>query len=107
LGRFGRRHSGNALRWDASSYPIPSRRKDGAFRDCSGLTTVTLGDGLEEIGEKAFMDCRFLEETTELNTIKRIKDWAFFNCFSLTAVTFGEGTEEIGRFAFSSCISLH
>jgi hypothetical protein len=35
--------------------------KDGAFSNCSGLATVTLGNGLEEIVKEAFHQCTRLE----------------------------------------------
>ena len=31
--------------------------KEGAFYNCSGLTTAILNNGLEEIGEYAFSGC--------------------------------------------------
>ncbi len=63
---------------------LPVRRiGNGAFLNCSRLTSVSLPSTLREIGENAF-------------------GW----CTSLTNVTFAEGTSHIGRNAFSNCVSL-
>jgi hypothetical protein len=47
--------------------------KDSAFSFCLGLTTVTLGDGLEEIGETSFWDRVSLEHIVIPDAIKIIK----------------------------------
>ena len=54
-----------------------------AFYGCSGLTSVTIGNGVTSIG-----------------------DWAFYDCSSLTSVTIGNGVTSIGYAAFGDCSSL-
>ncbi len=45
--------------------------KEWAFYNCTGSTTVTLGDGLEEIGRSAFFnECVGLERVVIHNTVK-------------------------------------
>jgi hypothetical protein len=78
-----------------------------AFVGCSGLTTVTLGDGLEEIGEGACSRCKSLERIVTPNAVKAIKRCEFNHCSQLTAITLDDGLEEIGAWAFASCTSLH
>ncbi len=51
--------------------------KEGTFYDCSGLMTVTLGDGLEEIGIEAFYRCISLQSIVIPNADKTIKDGAY------------------------------
>ncbi len=68
-----------------------------AFYDCTGMTSVTLGEGLEEIGKGAFRDCRLLGIITP-NAVKMIKEGAFSNCADMTDVTLGKGLEEIGGY---------
>jgi hypothetical protein len=83
--------------------PTPAVKtiKDRALRNCSGLTTVILGEGLEEIGQEAFNECTSLHEIVIPNAVKTIKDR-----HSTTAIL-GEGLEEIGQEAFNECTSLH
>jgi hypothetical protein len=80
--------------------------KDRAFYQCSSLTTVTLHDGLEEIGVAAFRECTSLQRIDVPPKIKTIKKWAFCQCSSLTTVTLHDGLEEIGEEAFLECTSL-
>lgn len=72
----------------------------------SSLTTVDLGDGVEEIGESAFRCFRLLVSIVIPPSVKLIKDEAFSDCDGLTAVTLGAGLEEIGGHAFSRCSSI-
>ena len=60
--------------------------KDGAFYDCSGLTTVILGNGLEEIGESAFDGCACVRITIPPN-VRTIHVMAFKRCSDLTTIT--------------------
>ena len=56
---------------------------DSAFRDCTGLTSITIGDSVTSIGKGAF-----------------------YRCTGLTSVTIGDGVTSIGRGAFAYCTGL-
>ena len=77
-----------------------------AFLRCSQLTTVDLGGGLVEIGERAFDGCILLHEITIPPTVKMIKGGAFRLCTQLSTLNLSDGLEEIGEQAFGSCTSL-
>ncbi len=66
------------------------------YLNCS----IVIPDGVEEIGNHAFMLCSALPEAPELPaTLKRIGDYAFYNtCFS--SITLPDGLEAIGEGAF-------
>jgi hypothetical protein len=56
---------------------------EDAFCDCYGLTTVTLGDGLEEIGEQVFRYCRSLRRMVisnmlRIDNLRTITHWDTF-----------------------------
>ena len=68
--------------------------KDNAFDGCTGMRTVTLGDGLEEIGKEAFGKCTSLQYILIPPTVKTIDDTAFKDCSNLTSVKFCEEIEE-------------
>jgi hypothetical protein len=55
----------------------------GAFEECSGLTSVTIGNGVTSIGAGAFEECS-----------------------GLTSVTIGSGVTFIGNQAFLMCDKL-
>jgi hypothetical protein len=67
---------------------------------------VILIEGLEEIGEYAFHDCRFLRRIVVPDAVKTIKKGSFYSCMGLTHVTLGGGLEEVGEMAFSCCETL-
>ena len=58
-----------------------------AFEDCTGLTSVTIGNSVISIGESAFEDCTGLKSATIGNSVTSIGKYAFAGCTGLTSVT--------------------
>ena len=102
-----------------------------AFYNCSGLTSVTLPEGLESVGAYAFGFCSGLESVSIPNSETDIDDRSFYNCRGLTEVTIPQcvcsrslssifpssyksirsiiivdGVASIESWAFSGCIGL-
>ncbi len=91
------------------AYQIPNSVTsigEGAFEDCDGLTSVTIGNGVTSIGEFAFWDCDGLTSVTIPNSVTSIGVFAFLDCDGLTSVTIGNGVTSIGDHAFRHCYSL-
>ena len=99
-----------------STYYIPSSLREvtvtggnilrGAFSSCTGLTSVTIGDGVISIGVEAFRYCTGLTSVTIGDGVTSIGGWAFYGCNGLTSVTIGEGVTSIGDRAFYDCTGL-
>ena len=53
---------------------------DEAFKDCTALRTVIIGDGCEEVGFSAFENCTALGSVILPDSIKEICGGAFKNC---------------------------
>ena len=70
------------------------------------LTAVTLPDGLESIGDKAFYSCSSLTAIDIPSSVTSIGEEAFRSCTRLKDVTLPDGLESIGSYAFNSCTSL-
>ncbi len=70
-----------------------------AFVSCSALTTVTLRDGLSQIGEGAFAFTGITEIVIPAS-VKTLDQAAFYTCESLSKITLNEGLESIGIDAF-------
>lgn len=77
-----------------------------AFENCEKLKNVSFGDRLETIGNHAFKECSSLEKIVIPDNVKKIGGGAFGNCEKLKDVSFGYGLEEIGTYAFQNCSSI-
>ena len=87
------------------TYRVTSIRGN-AFRRCSGLTSITIPEGVTSIGSGAFSDCTSLASITIPSSVTSIGSSAFFDCTSLTSVILPEGVTSIGGDAFYCCTSL-
>ena len=79
---------------------------NGAFRNCSHLTSATFSNSVTRIGESAFEGCSGLASISLPPSLRRIDNGAFAKCPSLTSVTIPEGVTSIGVGAFSGCDNL-
>ena len=77
-----------------------------AFYNCSGLTGVTIPDGVSYIGERAFYGCTSLTRVTIPEGVTSIGNCAFHYCTNLTSVTIPNSVTSIGSGAFSGCSEL-
>lgn len=76
-----------------------------AFEHCSGLTSVTIPDGVTTIEDSSFYGCS-LTNVTIPNSVTTIGASALSSCSSLTSVTIPSSVTSIGRFAFGLCSGL-
>lgn len=78
----------------------------GAFEDCSGLTSITIPNGVTNIGEYAFSECYGLTSITIPGSVTSIGDNAFHGCYGLTSITIPNSVMSIGNNAFNYCPGL-
>ena len=77
-----------------------------AFKGCTGLTSVTIGNSVTSIGWGAFQGCKGLTSITIPNSVTII-DWDAFNgCTGITSVTIPDSVTSIGVRAFKGCTGL-
>ena len=79
---------------------------DGAFYNCTGLTSVTVPNSVTSIGDRAFGYCSGLTSVTIPNSVTSIGDRAFYNCSGMTSVTIPNSVTSIGDDAFFYCTGL-
>ena len=77
-----------------------------AFENCSGLTSLTIPDGVTSIGNWTFSGCSGLTSLTIPEGVTIIGSSAFEGCSSLTNITIPNSVTSIGSYAFSGCTNL-
>ena len=91
-------------------YIIPNSVKnisEGAFRNCSGLTSVTIPDSVTNISEAAFQNCNRLTSIIIPNSVNIIEKAVFAGCNQLNQVTIPDCVTRIRTFAFQFCSGLN
>ena len=74
----------------------------------STVTSLTISDGVINIGDNAFSGSYFADGATITipDSVTSIGDGAFWECYGLTSVALGNGVVSIGENAFRQCESL-
>ncbi|MBQ3378564.1 MAG: leucine-rich repeat protein, partial [Clostridia bacterium] len=92
-----------------TSVTIPSSVRviaQSAFQNCTSLTEVTIPEGVTTIARQAFKDCNRLTSVTIPSSVTYIGDSAFSHCSGLTSVTIPSGVTYMGDSAFYHCSGL-
>lgn len=72
----------------------------------TGITSVTVTEGVKALGRNALFGCTSLTELRLPNTVREIQDGACGHCEALSCVSFPSSLRSIGQSAFSNCLSL-
>ena len=89
-----------------SDYSYNSYRNTPWYRTEADTVTVTLDEGIEYIGEKAFYECDKLRSFTIPNSVTAIGDYAFSGCTGLTSIEIPDSVTDLGRYTFEGCTGL-
>ena len=95
----------SSLEYNGTTYSVTSIG-NGAFRECSGLTSVSIPNSVTSIGNSAFYYCIGLTSVNIPNSVTSIENWAFSYCSGLTSVTIPNSVTYIGGHAFYRCSGL-
>ena len=79
---------------------------NAAFSDCTSLTSVIIGEGLESTGYLTFDGCTNLRSVTLPDTVTKIGNGTFSSCRSLSSITIPHSVTSIINGAFEGCTSL-
>ena len=72
----------------------------------TGCKTTIIPNSVTKIGQGAFRNCSSLTSITIPNSVKIIEQTAFYNCSGLTNVTIPNSVTSIGNYAFYNCSGL-
>lgn len=73
---------------------------ENVFKNCTSLKTVTIGKGITTIPKQTFYKCTALESVTIPSTVTEIGQQAFYQCSSLASISIPSGVTTIGANAF-------
>lgn len=79
---------------------------DGAFEQCTNLTSITLPNSLTWMGHYSFANCTSLTNFTVPDSVTGIGWWAFRDCAKLTKLKLPKGFNSIGVYTFWNCYKL-
>lgn len=77
-----------------------------AFYNCKHLRSVSLPDSIATLGHSAFFNCRALQSVHLSNSLRAIEKYTFAYCENLRSITIPEGVQTIGFMAFDNCQNL-
>ena len=77
-----------------------------AFKDCSGLSSVTIPNSVTSIGREAFSGCSGLTSVNIPESVTVIEYDVFRGCSSLTSVVIPDGVTSIWDNAWGECSAL-
>ena len=73
---------------------------------CSGLTSITIPNGVTSIGWQTFYGCSSLTSVIIPNSVTSIGDRAFYCCRELESLFIPKNVASIGDNAFQACLNL-
>ena len=79
---------------------------EGAFSACSGVTEITVSEGIKTVGKDAFAFSKDLKKVTIADSVSSLGERAFFSCAALESVTLGKGLSSISVSTFEACPAL-
>ncbi|MBR2719268.1 MAG: leucine-rich repeat protein [Clostridia bacterium] len=78
----------------------------GTFKNCPGLTSITVPEGITAIPDYAFAASTYLEEVSLPSTLEVVGRWAFEYCPLLTTVELPANVKSLRLRAFHGCEKL-
>ncbi|MBR2650799.1 MAG: leucine-rich repeat protein [Clostridia bacterium] len=79
---------------------------DKVFYACSALDKIALPDSLVSLGGRVFYKCEQLEEVKLGAGVTYIPDYTFYDCIAIKSIEFSDEIETIGNYAFRGCSAL-
>ena len=92
----------SSLTVDGVDYPVV-KLGDGLFENNDAINSVTLGQGIDEIGARAFYDCDNLVCVLINEDLEKIGNEAFYSCDAFNSFILYKSVKSIGANIFGDC----
>ena len=92
-----------------TSITIPSSvtsLSESCFYGCSGLTSITIPSSVTSLGGACFSGCSGLTSITIPSSVTSLDDYCFYDCDGLTSITIPSSVTSLGESCFSFCSGL-
>ena len=76
------------------------------FKDCSGLTSITIPSSVTSLGDHCFDGCSRLTSITIPSSVTSLGDYCFYFCSGLTSITIPSSVTSLGDHCFCGCSGL-
>lgn len=93
------------VNYSSQNYTVKEIGYD-AFRNCTGLLSVTIPNSITNIEGYAFYNCSGLTSITIPNSVTVIGNASFFGCTGLTSLSIPSSVTTIDDLAFCGCTGL-
>ena len=105
----GEKYSGNIVvpekvkASDGVEYPVTAFG-DNAFKECSGLKSITIPSSVTSLGNSCFEWCEGLTNITIPSSVTSLGESCFKWCKGLTSITIPSSVTSLGNDCFYNCI---
>jgi len=79
---------------------------EGAFSDCSDISSISIPDSVTNIEDRAFEGCSGLVDINIPESVTTIGECAFYGCSSLSSISIPDSVTTLGAGAFVYCRRL-
>ena len=76
------------------------------FKDCSGLTSITIPSSVTSLDDYCFYRCGVLTSITIPSSVTSLGNSCFSYCSGLTSITIPSSVTSLGNYCFSGCSGL-
>ena len=90
---------------DGVEYVVTSFDED-CFKNCSGLTSITILSSVTSLGDYCFYGCWGLTSITIPSSVTSLGDECFYGCSGLTSITIPSSVTSLGYECFWGCSGL-
>ncbi len=96
-----------SVEYDGNSFVV-SLIGENAFSECAGITSLTIGNSITEIRDRAFYNCDGLEGSLSIgNSVVLLYFSVFADCDNITSITIPSSVLYIAPVAFYGCDNLN